>query len=745
MMPTPTPAAPLLELVVQALGWTLLHSLWQGALVAVLLASANVFLRRRSAEVRYAAASAALGLLLLLPLGTFAVMRGAGWGGPVAARPVAALPTADAATAVGNLDSGALATATESSRGQAAPGPRVSLRWLVAAWALGVFVLSLRALGGWWLVQRVKRSGVAPRLAQWEETIQRLCRELRILRPVRLLESARVEVPTVIGWLRPVILLPASTVLGLTPEQLETVLVHELAHVRRLDYLVNLLQTAVETLLFYHPAAWWVSHRMRLEREHCCDDAAVAVCGDPVRYARALAELEGLRLAAGLAVAIGGGSLAERVGRLVGGAPPRVTRSSRWLAGLVAMFALSALGVSAAASLDPGRRAPVTPPRSEPGSAIVVARPTAPASAEVIPDAEVLGEETDLAHAAQAEEDAGTEPEASAEAETVSEEPAESGQPSYSRKELAELGYGSLTARDLDALQAVGADMDFLRELAEAGYRGLSTEQLRTLRAQGVDGAFLSAMQEAGYGRSLADAVEMRAHGITPEFVSQMNELGYERLSMSRLIALSSQGISPEYVAGLRSFGYRGLSLAKLLALRANGITPEYVSRLRELGYFRLSLPVLIGMRTRGVMPDYVAELGRLGYSGLPAGLLIELRSHGVTPQFVRRLQKAGYNHPSPERLIELRQNGLVAYRSRKDREERASERAATGEVAGSEASDHGPSSGSEHAAAEGAGGSGGSGRPGAARGAHGNVGCPTGNDDGAPPSRRDPSRHDDM
>src|SRR5207245_11758159 len=111
----------------------------------------------------------------------------------------------------------------------------------------------------------------------------------------RRCRSALVEVPTLVGWRRPVALLPAGTLAGLSPAQLEALLAHELAHVRRLDYLVNLGQTTAETLLFYHPAVWWVSHRMRVEREHCCDDAAVAVCGDAVGYARALAELEGLR------------------------------------------------------------------------------------------------------------------------------------------------------------------------------------------------------------------------------------------------------------------------------------------------------------------------------------------------------------------------------------------------------------------------------------------------------------------
>jgi uncharacterized protein involved in exopolysaccharide biosynthesis len=136
---------------------------------------------------------------------------------------------------------------------------------------------------------------------------------------VRLLKSALVEVPTVIGWVRPVILLPAATLAGLTPGQLETILAHELAHVRRLDYVVNAFQCLVEALMFYHPVAWWISRCIREERENCCDDLVINVCGDRVGYARALATLEGLRAELPeWAFAASGGSLLNRIRRLVG-------------------------------------------------------------------------------------------------------------------------------------------------------------------------------------------------------------------------------------------------------------------------------------------------------------------------------------------------------------------------------------------------------------------------------------------
>jgi uncharacterized protein (TIGR03435 family) len=128
-----------------------------------------------------------------------------------------------------------------------------------------------------------------------------------------------VQVPTVVGWLRPVVLVPVGALGGLPAEHLEALLLHELAHIRRHDYLVNILQSVAEALLFYHPAVWWVSGHIRAERELCCDDVAVAVSGDALTYARALAQLESYRPAhISAAVAANGASLPDRIARLLG-------------------------------------------------------------------------------------------------------------------------------------------------------------------------------------------------------------------------------------------------------------------------------------------------------------------------------------------------------------------------------------------------------------------------------------------
>src|SRR6266566_531391 len=202
--------------------------------------------------------------------------------------------------------------------------------------------LSVRlARNAWWVRTIRTRENVAVDGAALEMLSDLGCR-LEISRAVKLMKSALVQVPTVVGWLKPVILLPASTLSGLSPAQLEAILAHELAHVKRHDYLVNTAQCLFETLMFYHPVMWWISRCVREEREHCCDDVVVKVCGNRLAYAKALASLAVSRTGfRGFAFAAAGGSLLHRVRRLMGLPEGQAASTSRQAAGL----ALIALGL----------------------------------------------------------------------------------------------------------------------------------------------------------------------------------------------------------------------------------------------------------------------------------------------------------------------------------------------------------------------------------------------------------------
>jgi beta-lactamase regulating signal transducer with metallopeptidase domain len=287
--------------IAQAITSALLHFVWQGALVAFVYWIARTILRNASSHTRYFVSCTALGILVALPLITAFVL----YGGAIGA----------------NLPSPVFVEApplTPAFPGPGLPWFEAIQAWVLPVWIAGVAAFATRLIWGSRQVAKLQRKG-NPAESAVTGAVKRLASRMKIDRPVRVVMSSLTGTPTVAGWLKPIILLPAATLTGLTPEQLEAVLAHELAHIRRHDYLVNLLQALVETLFFYHPAVWWISSRIRAEREFCCDDMAVEICRDPVLYARALSRLE--RLAAispELAMSSVGGPLLHRIRRLTG-------------------------------------------------------------------------------------------------------------------------------------------------------------------------------------------------------------------------------------------------------------------------------------------------------------------------------------------------------------------------------------------------------------------------------------------
>ena len=331
---------PLLDTpLVQSIGWALLHFVWQGTVIGIATALVLRALTGARPTTRYAVACFSLALMLIVPI-------------------VAVLTDRASASVT------AISTAADSIN----VVPPVPLDRLlpsaVVVWLAGVLLLSVRLIVACGRIERLKR---ATRLvdATVLARVQSLAHRFGIDRPVRVFESTLVHVPTVVG-LRPVILLPASVITGLAPAYLDAVLAHELAHVRRHDYLVNVLQSLVETLLFYHPAVWWCSLQIRIEREHCCDDMVVEAGSNRVAYAAALAQLEELRgFQPMLSLNASGGRLVDRIRRLLGESPMKERRSTMWaiaaaLAVVMAIVVTPALTVADASE-------PVTSVQSDSG------------------------------------------------------------------------------------------------------------------------------------------------------------------------------------------------------------------------------------------------------------------------------------------------------------------------------------------------------------------------------------------
>ncbi|MEP7346442.1 MAG: HEAT repeat domain-containing protein, partial [Gemmatimonadaceae bacterium] len=387
--------------IMSIIAWTLLHFIWQGTAVALFLSLLLRLVRHESSLLRYSASVAALVLVVLFPIFT-AVRLAQGTPLPLGLRSLESPTTIGRGTDVANMTVQASGPATINS-GEAivsAPLVDVSVRrlawkpsavtslrtwgdaaapFLVVAWLTGVLVLSIRFFGGWLQVRTLTRTGITPVNADRGLRLARLADQLGLSRSVQLLESALVQVPTVVGWLRPVLLMPLSLETGLSTRELELLFAHELAHIRRHDYLINLLQTVVETVLFYHPGVWWISKQIRQEREHCCDDIAVALCEDRSAYAKALLRLEELRQRQPqLAVAANGGSLLRRIRRLLSVPPSHAESRGRWAAiplGVAALIGIVS-GTGAAKSAVFPKRLEISVPQREVASDTLRSRST---------------------------------------------------------------------------------------------------------------------------------------------------------------------------------------------------------------------------------------------------------------------------------------------------------------------------------------------------------------------------------
>lgn len=351
---------------VETLGWSLIHFLWQGILIAFLAAVLLAMLKNASASLRYFVACLAFVLMASSPAVTIwtlnsdrAIASGTAANSTEASSELARPTGNGSVVTTGDLTAtlpqtpdelpehpagGPLTTATasEPSAGTLEPW----LTTLVAGWLFGVTALSLRLVLTLVQVSRLRTQVTSIVPQEMTDRLAELTRRLEVSRPVRLAQSALVEVPTVISALKPLILLPATAMTGLTAEQLDAILAHEIAHIRRHDYLVNLVQTVIETLLFYHPGVWWLSGRIRQERENCCDDIASDLCENPIRYAEALVRMEELRTPAGrLALAATGGSLKTRIRRLLG-QTSHESSTNWWVGGLVSLLIVFGLVVT---------------------------------------------------------------------------------------------------------------------------------------------------------------------------------------------------------------------------------------------------------------------------------------------------------------------------------------------------------------------------------------------------------------
>jgi bla regulator protein BlaR1 len=332
---------------IYALGWTLIHSIWQVGLIAVIVALIMMRVEAKKSATRYAIF---MGALLAVPIMSFITFYRLYSGIEASAVASASLRAENPYLneAITTVSSNLVNPGTwEIIMSVLRPGPE-NLQYVVMVWFAGVLMLSIRFMGGVWAINRLRGYATSDISADWKKRMAGLSDSLGIRRFVQLAESARVTVPMTAGWIKPIILLPIGMLTNMPPAHIEMILLHELSHIRRHDYLMNVVQGIVEIMFFYHPAIWWLSDGVRTEREHCCDDRVLSLKGDRLAYAKALhaaaaaimPKAGSILPKAGLALNGENGELLERIHRILNKEMKNTIYSTRFTASTVLVVGL---------------------------------------------------------------------------------------------------------------------------------------------------------------------------------------------------------------------------------------------------------------------------------------------------------------------------------------------------------------------------------------------------------------------
>jgi beta-lactamase regulating signal transducer with metallopeptidase domain len=603
----------------EVLGWTLLHFCWQAAVIALVYRIVDLALPAKArSNLRYGLALAALLSMFAISLTTFAYeeMRGA------KESVVLQASAPEVAQQVRNefLSLPVVKASLTTQAGQYVDLANYAARWmpwLDAAWLMGVLLLSVRTVGGWWLIQGLRRSGVSTVPENVYCSLARLSQRMGISRMIEVRISGRISGPLTMGVFRSLVLLPVSMLTALNEEQLEVVLAHELAHIRRADYLWNMLQSMIETLFFFHPAVWWVSNKLRQQRELCCDDAALACCSDPLVYATALLRLEEqrssrLHLAMALDGHQAGSGLRDRIVRILGESPQsRREIAPLSLLGVCVMLSLLLFPLQQLfASLPAGAKQAT----KILGAAVVVPSPSTKIFVAPMPAERSVAKHLSVACA----------------------------------DEFASSAPVVATAHAHRAVAIAAASPMIAQSAAPAASANASAKS-----------DYISQMRSAGYSVDLDKYIAMKIQGVTPKFAQSMGAIGFGKPTADELISLKIFGVTPETVKELRASGLDATNFQDLVSYRIFKVTPEFVAGMKDAGFSGIPAKKLVELRVQGVTPEF-ARATKQQFPDATVEQLVQLRIFHIDDAFMASGKSHGFDHLTIDKLVKLRISGLL-------------------------------------------------------------------------------------
>jgi bla regulator protein BlaR1 len=588
------------ENILRAICWTLLHSLWQGLILAIAAGLVMVLCRKQTALTRYNLLC--LLLVVFLASGSYTFYR------------QLSEPTT-LATNTHTQEAG-MAHQNDMQPGlQEGPITGVSVQngitsfvayfnshapLIVLIWFIIFLARFTRILSGLIYVQRIRHSKTRSVTPEWQDKFELLLTRLKIHQTISLLESTLVKVPVVVGFLKPVILIPAGMLIQLSPVQVESILVHELAHIHRRDYLINMLQNLADVVYFFNPSFLWISSLIRNERENCCDDIAIRETKSRKQFVEALVSFhEYSKSAPGYALSFAAkeNQLVNRVKRIVNKKNQSLHPVEQFiLAG--GLFVLCAAGITISNSRAAGTTkkktvntavtASVVSPKNTAFQNLILETGKDTTPVKIKPKANANREITKPVNKTMHDKSAGDE-----------------NRPVDQSNEDQPLGFKNLTAQQLLKCAEHGVTADFVNEFRKMGYRNISPDKAIELKDHGVDPEFIKSFTDLGYKNiTLEKAIELEDHGVRASFIKSFSEKGYGILSLDKATELIDHGVSLTFMESFRQLGFKNITPAMGQELKDHGVTSDFIEAMKKKTGSLFELDEYIRLRDGGIDPS---------------------------------------------------------------------------------------------------------------------------------------------
>jgi bla regulator protein BlaR1 len=598
--------------ILRAICWALLHSLWQGLIFALVAGVILVLTKKASSALRYNLLCSGMVLFLAVSGYTFYTQL------RIAGADEASASWRHAAVQPGRADNAGLAQNAVAVHAtgvhevaHATTGASEETGFLrhavdslvqyfnthaslvVVIWFIVFLARFVRLLSGMVYAQRIRHYQTSPAPGEWQQRLNELLGKLRVSRPVALLESGLIKVPMVVGFIKPVVLVPIGMLAHLPADQVESILLHELAHIRRRDHLFNLVQHLVDTLFFFNPAIVWISSLIRAERENCCDDIAIRETRSRRQLIEALVSFHEYRQSFhGFAVSFANENespLVKRVKRIVHKTNHSLNAGERLLL-MSGLLILTAAFVTINGSYRAADRKKTT------GIPAATVKPTVQAEASV----KLGGGQTSIG-------DTTIKP--------VKKKPA-------------------ATTAETSQEETKTTLSDTTTNINYLGYRNLSLDKLIQLREHGVTADYILSFRKMGYADLSPDqAIELRDHGVTVEFIQEFQDMGYKNISLRQAKDLIDHGVNTGYIKSLKDIGYTDINLNEATEARDHGVTTGFIGKMNELGFSHLSLRKAQELVDHGVTADYIASCKKRFGKLFELNDYIKLREAGINPE----------------------------------------------------------------------------------------------------------------